>query len=101
MPIKPETSLGKWSVGLITIFLLSLTILRLLILSGQRGGEQFFDNLSLAIPGLCAAAAGTAAFFTGLGGLLKSNERSLLTLLATTVGLFVFLFCLGEILFPH
>jgi len=41
------------------------------------------------------------AFVTGLIGIIKSKERSILVFLATLIGLFVLIFLLGEIIVPH
>lgn len=97
----PKTLLGKWSVGLIIIFFLLFATLQLLVASGQRGGAKIFSNLVLAIPGLLMGVSGVLAFLTGIIGIIKSKERSILVFLATAIGLFVLTFWLGEILSPH
>lgn len=97
----PKTRLGKWSVRLIVIFFLSLATLQLLVTSGQRGGATFFSNPVLALTGLGAGISGVLAFFTGIIGVIKSKERSPLVFLATTMGLVILIFMLGEILSPH
>lgn len=97
----PNSCLGKWSVGLIFIFFLSFVTLRLLVSYGQRGGEAFFSNPLFAVSGILAAVAGILAFFTGIAGILKFKERSVLVFLATAIGFLIFFFCLGEILSPH
>ncbi len=96
-----KTRLGKWSVGLIIVFFLSLATLCLFIAFGQRGGESFFSNLLLAIPGLVAGISGILAFFTGIISIFKNKERSVLVFLSTAIGFFVLFWCLAEILFPH
>ena len=96
-----KTRLGKWSVGLIVIFFLSLATLYLFIALGQRGGEGFFSNLLLAIPGLVAGISGIFAFFAGIISIFKHKERAVLVFLSTAIGFFVLLWCFAEILFPH
>ena len=76
-------------------------LFQLLVASGQRGGEKFFDNLALTIPILLAGTSGLSAFVTGIIGIMKSKERSVLGFLTTTIGFFVLVFWLGEFLFPH
>jgi hypothetical protein len=98
---KPKTTPGKWSVGLIMIFVVLLASFQLLVASGQRGGETFFSNLILTIPMLIAGISGVSAFATGLIGIIRSRERSIAVYLATLIGLLVLLFVLGEIAFPH
>lgn len=86
---------------LIIFFFLSLATLYTFIALGQRGGETFFSNLLLAIPGILAAILGTLSFVTGVVAVIKNKERSTLVYLATIIGLLVTLFWLGEIIFPH
>lgn len=99
--ILPRTMLGKWSIGLIGGLFLFFALLRVLVAFGQRGGETFFSNLALAIPGLLAGTCGIAAFFTGIIGIIFRKERAVLVFLAVIIGLFVLVFCLGEVLSPH
>ena len=97
----PKTALGKWSVVLIIAFIVLLVSFQLLVASGQRGGETFFSNLVLAVPMLIAGISGVSALITGLIGVIRSRERSIIVYLATAIGLLVLLFWLGEIIFPH
>ena len=98
---KPKTTPGKWSVGLVIVFVVLLASFQLLVASGQRGGETFFSNLILTIPMLIAGISGVSAFATGLIGIIRSRERSIAVYMATLIGLLVLLFMLGEIIFPH
>jgi hypothetical protein len=98
---KPTTKLGRYSAWLIVAFAVFFGSLQALIASGQRGGDTFFSNLMLAIPGLLAATAGIAAFITGLIGVVRSRERSVSVYLAVGFGLITLIFVLGEIISPH
>lgn len=97
----PKTTLGKWSLGLLIAFFLCFVALHLLARSGQRGGDGFLDNLFLFIPTVLAGLAGVSAFLTGLISILKSKEHSILVFVATLIGFCIFIFVLGEILYPH
>ena len=97
----PKTTLGKWSVALIFAFIVFLISFQLIVTSGQRGGETFFSALVLTIPILIAGICGVSAFVTGLIGVIRSRERSVIVYLAVTIGFLVLLFGLGEIIFPH
>lgn len=97
----PKTKLGKWAVGLIVVFFALFILFQLLVASGQRGGETFFDNLMLTIPIFLAGICGIAAFFTGIVSIIKSKERSVLFFLTVMVGLFVLVFVVGEIVVPQ
>jgi hypothetical protein len=97
----PKTTSGKWSVALIFAFIVFLISFQLVVASGQRGGETFFSNLALAVPILIAGISGVSAFVTGLIGIIRTRERSVIVYLSVTIGLIVLLFLLGEIIFPH
>ena len=99
--VLPKTPLGKWSVGLFAALILFLVLFIILVSSGQRGGETFFSNLLLTVPMLLAGTCGVAAFVTGLIGIIKSKERSILVYLAILIGFDILVFCLGEVLVPH
>jgi hypothetical protein len=97
----PKTALGKWSIGLIVGSLISFLLTMLLGASGQRGGDTFFSNLALAIPILLAGISGISAFFTGIIGIIKSKDRSVIVFIATIIGFFVLFWLLAEVLVPH
>ena len=97
----PKTRLGQWSIWLIVALFVLFISFQLLVASGQRGGATFFSNLALAVPMLIAGICGVSAFFTGIIGIIKSKERSVLAFLATMIGFFVLFFVSGEILVPH
>ncbi len=99
--ILPKTAPGKWSIWLTVGLVLFFVIMLLMVAAGQRGGETFFSNLALAVPGFLAAICGIAAFFTGIIAIIKSKERSGLVFLAVIIGFQVLMFCLGEVLSPH
>jgi len=97
----PKTNLGKWSIRLIIAFLILLGLFFIFIVLGERGGDTFFSNLKLAIPGLLSAISAIAAFFIGLISIIKSKERSVCVFLASLIGFLILLWVLAEILFPH
>ena len=99
--LLPQSALGKWSVRLLTAFAVFFAAFELLVASGQRGGETFFSNLALTIPILLAGTSGVLAFVTGLIGVIRNRERSILVFVAMLVGFLVLLFCIGEVVFPH
>jgi len=98
---KPTTSLGKRSAWLIFTFAVSMTSFGILVASGQRGGDTFFSNPILTVPGFVAATSGIAAFITGLISIVRRKERSISVYLAVVFGLITLVFVLGEIIFPH
>ena len=78
-----------------------VVIFALTVASGQRGGEEFFDNLWLALLGLGAYFAAVAVFILGTGAIAVSGERSITVVLATILGFLVTAFGVLEVLFPH
>ncbi len=78
-----------------------LTALFSLIAAGERGGEGFFSNLWLALPGLGAGLSGVLAGVTAAVSIVRRGERSVLVFLVLVVGLIVALWLLGEIVNPH
>ncbi|MEL7156641.1 MAG: hypothetical protein AAFN30_08580 [Actinomycetota bacterium] len=80
--------------GLLAVFALAIAL-------GERGGEEFFDNLLLALPGLGAYVAAVGAFVFGALAIVLAGERSLTVVAATIFGLLVTTFGVLEVLFPH
>ena len=86
----PKTRIGKWSVGLLLLFGLSVLTI---ILIGRRPGDP-----RVVIPGLCAAASGVATFVTALIGLFKQKDRTFLVVFCAVIGFFVSLMVIFEVL---
>jgi hypothetical protein len=78
-----------------------LTALFSLIAAGERGGEGFFSNLWLALPGLGAGLSGVLAGVTAGVAIVRRGERSVLVFVVLIVGLIVALWLLGEVVNPH
>jgi hypothetical protein len=76
-------------------------VFRINVLLGQRGGDTFFSNPSLAIPILLAGISGIAAFVTGLTSIIREKERSISVYLAVAVGLIVLIVALAQVISPH
>jgi hypothetical protein len=97
----PRTALGKWSTWLVAGLIVFYVIAALVVASGQRGGETFFDTPAISIPMALAGLCGVASFFTGIIGIIWNKERALLVFLTTLIGLFVLVFIIGEFTSPH
>jgi hypothetical protein len=78
-----------------------MSVFRINVLLGQRGGDTFFSNPSLAIPILLAGISGIAAFITGLISIVRKKERSIAVYLAVAVGLIVLIVALAQIISPY
>ena len=99
--VMPKTTPGKWSIRLTGGLFLFFALLLILVAAGQRGGDTFFSNPALAASALLAAICGIAAFFTGAIAIVFRRERAALVFPAAIIGLFVLVFCLGEVLSPR
>ena len=97
----PTSKLGKWSIGLIIAFLLFFTLHRVISATLHGDGNTFLRTIVFVTPLVLAAISGAAAFFTGIIAIIKSKERSIPVFLTTLIGLFILMFCLGEIISPH
>jgi Na+-driven multidrug efflux pump len=98
--VMPSTIFGKWAGWLLGLFVALLALFSGLVAAGQRGGETFFSNLTLTIPGLAAAASAIAG--GALGALaLKHRDRSVVVILAILVGMLVLFWTTAEIVSPH
>jgi hypothetical protein len=96
----PRTVPGKWAVGLAIGFIVFFVLVIILVSTGQEGGDTYFSNLYLAIPGMLAIISGVAAFLTGIISIILVKERGFLVFLATAIGLLVIVFMVGDLLFP-
>ena len=85
----------------VAVFGVLLAIFALLVAAGQRGGEEFFDNLWLTVPFLGAYLAGVSAFILGVVAMTAFGERSVTVVAATILGLLITAFGVLEVLFPH
>jgi hypothetical protein len=97
----PKTNLGKWSFRLILAFIVFLGIFYLFVYLGLRGGDTFFSNPGLAIPISLAGISAIASLVTGIISVIKDKEKAIVVFLSIIIGVFVTLFILGELLFPH
>lgn len=102
MKILPITKLGQWSVGLTAIFFLLIgSVMVLVNVFHQGGGNTFFDNYFISIPMLFAVLSAIAASVTGIVSVRKYKERSLLVAIPISIGLMLVVFLLGEFIAPH
>ena len=103
----PKTDLGKWSIGLIVLVPILLYIGMSFvdfyesIPAGRTILQDIVARPGLALPMLAGFASGIAAFFCGVIGITRKKDYSALVFISTTMGFFVLLWVLAEILFPH
>jgi hypothetical protein len=93
--------LGWWSLGLILLFGGLLGFFFVAVALGERGGEEFFDNLVLTLPMLVAWAAAAGSTVTGVVAIVAKRERGALVFASVLLGFLVTMFGVLEILFPH
>lgn len=99
--LRPSTTPGRWTLLAFAGFGVFLTVFFLLVESGQRGGDEFFDNLWLTVPFLSAYVAAVAVSVLGIVAIAARRERCVFVVLATVVGLLVTAFGILEVVFPH
>jgi len=97
----PTTSPGRLAVLGMATFLGLMALFAILVASGQRGGEGFFDNLWLTIPVLVAFASAVMATLAGAAAVITQGERSIVVIAATIIGLAITIFGILEVAFPH
>ena len=96
MKVKPETKLGRWSVGLNIFFLIIIAISVILV---KAFGILSFDNHWWDITVPVAFLIEMIAFFTGIRAVRKNKERSVLVYLSLLTGVCVILFVIFHSLF--
>ena len=100
--LLPKTTLGKWSTGLLVAAFLAFIVFIIGVALGFRGGDTLdFSNFGPAVPILLAGVFVIASTVTGIIGIVKSKERSIIVFLATALGVFALIFIAGEFLVPH
>lgn len=96
MKVKPETKLGRWSVGLNIFFLIIIIISIVLV---KVFGILSFDDTWWDITVPVAFLIEMIAFFTGIRAVRKNKGRSVLVYLSILTGVFVILFVIFHSLF--
>jgi hypothetical protein len=103
--LLPTTTLGKWTIGLVIASLLLFVVFLIEVATGLRGGDTLDlsdpSQLWPAMPMLLAGFFVLLAMVTGVIGIVKSRERSVLVFMSAALGLFVLFLVLGEFLAPH
>ena len=75
-----------------------MLVIQLMVVSGQTGGNSFFDNWYLSITALSIGASGIMCLAAGLIAAIKYKERSVLVWLTVLWGLVVVYFMVGELM---
>ena len=103
--LLPTTTLGKWTIGLVIAALLCFAVFIIEVATGLRGGDTLDltdpSQLWPAMPMLLAGFFVVSSMATGVIGIVKSKERSVLVFVAAVLGLFVLLLVVGQFLFPQ
>ena len=103
----PKSNLGKWSIGLIVIvpIFLYIGMSSVNFYGSVPAGNTILHDIivrpGIALPMLAGFISGIAAFFTGIIGIIRKKDYSLLVFLSTAMGFFVLLWCLTQFLFSY
>jgi len=98
----PKTTLGRWSVGLIVampiFFYIGMSFISFYesISAGKTIPQDIVARPGIALPMLAGFISGIAAFFTGVIGIIRKKDYSVLILLSTAIGFLVLLWCLVQ-----
>lgn len=89
MKLKPQTKLGKWSVGLNAFFLIIIatSIISVNVLGILSYDDHWWD---VTVPTIFFAS--TVAFILGIIAIIKNKERSVFVYISVTIGLLAILF---------
>lgn len=105
--LAPKTKLGKWSLGLIVampaLFFIGASLANSLYKSVPAGStiwEDIAGRPALVLAMLLGMIAGILTFMVGIIAIIKQQERALLVYVATSTGMLLILFLIGEVLFP-
>jgi len=88
--VKPETRLGKWSVGAVIFILLYFSLALSLDFDLMEDPSLIATVLSWSILALFFIVS-VIALFAGIISIVKDKERSWLVFASTTIGLILFL----------
>jgi hypothetical protein len=100
MTLAPTTWWGRLAIGFTGAFVVFTAVFFGAVISGQKGGETFTDNLWLFVPGLSGTLCAALGLVTGLVGVIARKERSLFVFLTIAITGLVALFLIGEFAIP-
>ena len=101
----PKSNLGKWSIGLIVIvpilFFIGMSFVSFYdsVPAGKTIPQDIILRPGIALPMLVGFISGIAAFFTGIIGIIRKKDNSILVFLSTLFGFLMLLWCLAQFLF--
>lgn len=104
----PKTKLGAWAVGLVAMWPI-FTILGMVVMNnlyfGVEAGNGLIDDLRVrpffAVTMLVGILLGVTSFPMSLVAIVRRGERSVLSVLATLLGLLLIILLGGEFLIKH
>ena len=106
--VRPKTKPGRWSLGLAAAMAVLLLIgmsLTNSLYESVPAGRTILEDITLrpalGLTMLAGMVSGVSAFITGLIAIIKQKERALLVYVSTSVGAFLTIFLIGELIFPH
>ena len=95
----PESTAGKWSVGLFLFFAVAMAVFAAVAIAGAGTWEpDFFANLEATIPLLVTAASALGSLVVGVVAIVKAGDRSTAVILVTAISGMVTFFFTGELL---
>jgi hypothetical protein len=99
--LMPHTRIGRLSLGFLFAFVAGVVGLAVATAAGQTGGDSFTDNWWLAGPALLAVIGAGGALAAAVVGIVARVDRSVTVVVSASIGVFVLLFLMGEVVAPH
>ena len=104
--LLPKTILGKWSIVLIVMmpifFYIGVSFVSFYesVPAGKTILHDIMARPGVALSMLAGFLCGIIAFFTGIIGIIRKKDYSVLVFLSTIMGSLMLLWCLAEIIYP-
>lgn len=98
--IAPSTKMGWWAVYLAAAFIVAMGVNQLVFMNQRDASEGLQRSLLIAY-GLGMMLCGLVSGVCGAIAVFGKKERSPLVIATLVPGLFVIVFLVGELLFPH
>ena len=95
--LQPQTQLGWWSIGLMSVCVVMFLINSLVFMPSDATWKLTF----LPIYGVLMLLSGLSAGVVGLVAIVRQHVHSWLAWLAMLFGLWALFMVLGEFLLPH
>lgn len=101
--VLPSTKYGRLALFMIMASVALIVFANIILVGalGLRGGNTIFDNIPLSMFMIIGFASAIGSSISGLIGIVRFKERSVLVMMTTLLGMLVLTFLVGELIVPH